>query len=78
MIGLGQDKQQHPAVHAEELAGGGSVAVAVGVSDMWQVTGDKQHITPDKKVYKLKLDFFVLVLLYTHVGIFSVSRMRDF
>ena len=34
MIGLGQDKQQHPAVHAEELAGGGSVAVAVGVSDM--------------------------------------------
>ena len=30
-----------------ELAGGGSVAVAVGVSDMRQVTGDTQHLTPD-------------------------------
>ena len=31
----------------EELAGGGSVAVAVGVSDMRQMTGDTQHLTPD-------------------------------
>ena len=32
LMGLGQDQQQHPA--GRELAGGGSVAVAVGVSDM--------------------------------------------
>ena len=30
-----------------ELAGGGSEIVAVGVSDMWQVTGDIQHVTCD-------------------------------
>ena len=34
LMGLGQEQQQHPAVHTGELAGGGSVAVAVGVSDM--------------------------------------------
>ena len=30
-----------------ELAGGGSVAVAVGDNDMLQVTGDRQHMTHD-------------------------------
>ena len=30
-----------------KLAGGGSKAVAVGISDMQQVTGDKRHLTPD-------------------------------
>ena len=30
-----------------ELAGGGSVAVAVGISDMLQVKGDMRHLTPD-------------------------------
>ena len=30
LMGLGQDQQQHPAVNT----GGGSVAVAVGVTDM--------------------------------------------
>ena len=30
-----------------ELEGGGSVAVAVGVSDNWQVTGHTQHVTHD-------------------------------
>ena len=30
-----------------ELAEGGSVAVAVGVSDMQQVTGDMRHMTHD-------------------------------
>ena len=30
-----------------ELQGGWSVAVAAGVSDMWQVTGDTWHVTPD-------------------------------
>ena len=33
MMGLDQEQQQHPAVLTGELAGGGSVAVAVGVSD---------------------------------------------
>ena len=33
-IDLGHDQQQHPTVHSVgELAGGGSVGVAVGVSD---------------------------------------------
>ena len=36
LMGLGQDQQQHPFVHT----GGGSVAVAVGVIDMKQVTPD--------------------------------------
>ena len=33
LVVLGQDQQQHPAVHTEELAEEGSVAMAVGVSD---------------------------------------------
>ena len=33
-VGLSQDQQQHPAVLLWELAGGGSVAVALGVSDI--------------------------------------------
>ena len=37
----------HLTVHSQELAGGGSMAVTVGISDMWQVTGDTQHMTPD-------------------------------
>ena len=38
---LSQDQQLHPAGEwvLGELAGRGSVAVAVGVSDMWHVTG---------------------------------------
>ena len=30
----------------KELAGGGSMVVAIGVSDMWQVTRDVRHMTP--------------------------------
>ena len=33
------------AVIMGELAGGGSVAVAVGFSDKLKVTGDKEHVT---------------------------------
>ena len=33
-MNLGQNHQPHPAVHYGELARGGVVAVAVGVSDM--------------------------------------------
>ena len=34
LMDLGKDQHQHPTVHSGELAGGGSVAVAVGVSEM--------------------------------------------
>ena len=38
----------HPPVHSGgSVAGRGSVAVAVGVSDRWQVTHDTQHMTHD-------------------------------
>ena len=47
-MGLGQDHQQHPAVHTGELAGGKFMAVAVGISDRLQVTGDTQHATYEK------------------------------
>ena len=43
----GSKYQQQPAVHTEELVWGGSVALAVGVSDMQHVTGDTQHVTSD-------------------------------
>ena len=41
--GLGSDQQHHPVVHTGRVsrAGGGSVAVAVGASDMQQVTHDQ-------------------------------------
>ena len=47
-MGLGQDQQQHPAVQSGgNSRGAGPMAVAVGVSDMWQMTGDMQHVKPD-------------------------------
>ena len=36
-----------PLIDAWELAGRGSVALAVNLSDMWQVTGDRWHATGD-------------------------------
>ena len=45
------------------LAGGGSLPVAVGVSDMWQLTDDRQHMIGDT--------FFLLFFWYqasTSVG----------
>ena len=44
LMGLGQEQQQHPV---GEFAGGGSLAVAVDVSDRGQVAGDTQHTTCD-------------------------------
>ena len=35
-----------------ELAGGESLAVAVDISDMWQVTGDTRHMTGDTRQVK--------------------------
>ena len=46
-MGIGQDQQQHPSVLSGGLSRGGSMAMAVGVSDMQQVTGDMQHVTHD-------------------------------
>ena len=53
-----------------ELAGGGSVAAAVGVSDMQQVAGDMGHMTFDRRdaqyathVMQLFSYFFVVALL---------------
>ena len=61
LMDLGQDQQQNPAVYT----GGGSVVVAVAVSDMWHVTCDPRHITRDtwhmtkiylkQKVFKKKI-----------------------
>ena len=64
-----------------ELAREGSVAVAVGVNDMWQVTGDTcvtWHVTWCLTHEKYFLLIFLSVLLTAHVKRFSVSRMRDF
>ena len=36
-----------PAVHSWRVSRGGSMAVAVGVNDMWQVTCNKWHATCD-------------------------------
>ena len=51
-----------------ELSGGGSVAVAVGVSDSWQVTGDTRHVTRDiwhktSDMWRMTFDFFFLFAL---------------
>ena len=60
---------------AGELAWGGSVAVAVGVSDTWQVASNIQYVKPDtwhltNDTWNLKIVFFLFS--------FSVSRMLDF
>ena len=48
-----------------ELAGGGSVAVAVCVGDMWQVTCDTWYLTPDTW-HKLLFLFFFYQSFYPH------------
>ena len=40
LMGVGQDQQQHPAEHNGGVSRERVVAVAVGGSDMCQVTGD--------------------------------------
>ena len=65
------------------MAGGGSVAVAVGVSDMLQGTGDTRHLTHDTwrltpYTSHLTPDFFLSVQLSAHDEKFIVSQMRDF
>ena len=55
MMGLGQYHLQHPAVHTW----GGSVAVALGVSDVQEVRGDTQQ-------RKLDNYFFIGVTIHTN------------
>ena len=55
------------------------MAVAVNVSEMWQVTGDMWHMPHDTWHASISMFFFVLVLLSAQVGRFSVSPLkRDF
>ena len=67
-----------------DLAGGGLLVVAVGVSDMRQVNGSMWHRTHDTwnlthNMWCLILKKCILsVLLFAHVGRFSVSCMLDF
>ena len=59
--------------------------MAVGISNMWQVTHDTHHMIYDLwymistiKFFFGGMSFFVTVLLSYHVKRFSVSCMRDF
>ena len=53
------------------LTGGGTLAVAVVVSDMGQVTGDVRHVTPD--VF-CSCCVFCINILSAHIERFIVSR----
>ena len=70
-----------------ELARGSSVAVAAGVSDMWQVIGDTRHmkhdtwpLTHDTYFFCIIINFYFYCIGATirHIRRFSVSCMRDF
>ena len=62
-----------------ELNRGLSVAVAVGVSDRWQLTCDTQYAIRDMwHLFCLFLSVLVLVLLFSHVKRISASRMQNF
>ena len=67
-----------------ELARGGSVPVAIGVSDKWQMTRNMWHMTYDILSFLAFLLFYtfmyilVLVLISASVKRVSVSHLRDF
>ena len=89
LLGLGQDEQKHLTVRTGEVSRGMSVAVIVGDSDMWQVTGGMQHVTHETCLWHLtwytwhvKLDFFWiffwifwLLCYYLHTLRASVSPL---
>ena len=54
LIGLGTGQQQHPAVHTGQVSTEKVLVVAVGVSGMWQVTGEMQHMKTDTLLRKKK------------------------
>ena len=61
-----------PAVHNGEYAGGGPVAVVVGISDVWQVSGDTRHPTRDTwhmtcDTSQVKYDIFYLIFSFPAV-----------
>ena len=76
-----------------ELAGGGFLLVAVGVSDMWEVTGDTRHMTHhtcnmthDRWKRHMTFDAWHMTHVMWHLILFSffffkkfsVSRIQDF
>ena len=54
-----------------ELAGGGFVALAVGASDMRQVTGDLQHVTP-YHFFKGNVFFCICSPAYPHMYLLAL------
>ena len=61
-----------------ELAGGEFVAVAVWVSDMWQVTGDAWRVARDTR--HLKCDMWHLIYNYIYIFLYlcyCVPTLRD-
>ena len=58
-------------------AGGGSVAVAVGVRDRWHVTHDTGQLTGNRRMVTqdISKNGMVLVLLTAYAERFSVSHM---
>ena len=61
-----------------EGAWGGSVVVAVGVSDSSPMTSDMRHVTCDIFFFFSFLSIWVLMLLSAHFKRSSVSHMQDF
>ena len=59
-----------------QLAGGGSVAVAAGVYERWQVTCNMWQATVTHGMWHF-FNLLVLVLLSANVKKFSVSWMQD-
>ena len=55
-----------------KLSGWGSLAVAVGVSDMWQVTFDMWHVTPD--IWQLTPNMWHL-LLFLSFSLFFLLKL---
>ena len=75
LMGLGQDQQQHLAVHTGRVSRGRVHGCGCCVRDMWQVTGDMQY---KKLFFKWGEIGFVPVLLSAHVKRFNASSMQDF
>ena len=62
-----------------ELAGGGSAAVAVAISDRWHAACDTSHVACDMgPMTHTKNLVLLLVLLSTHFKRFSVFHIQDF
>ena len=63
---------EYPAVNTGELAGVGSVAVAVGVSHMQQVTYETWHVTPYISIF---FGYWCFHPLMSRDSVFSICRL---